>query len=158
MTMDIVTATADQPTDDVTEPPAELSSDAPQMISIGLDHLGLTESSSAQQSPHFSSHIAPPSASSTPSGPAGDGALGRARYLPGRSPSPPAQNKPPRYPPDARRHGIERTVILEIEIHETGKVSSLTVGQSSGHAILDDAALDAVRKWTFEPSIAGAKL
>lgn len=55
------------------------------------------------------------------------------------------------YPAQAKAQGIEGTVILEILIDETGKVRSAKLIQGVG-AGLDEAALEAIRSFEFEPA------
>jgi protein TonB len=40
-------------------------------------------------------------------------------------------------------------------IDANGRVDDLTLLKSSGHSVLDRAALSAVRKWLFEPGTEG---
>lgn len=61
-------------------------------------------------------------------------------------------NKPPDYPREARRKGWEGRVVLSVLISREGRVVSLNVIESSGHGILDQASLIAVRQWLFEPA------
>jgi protein TonB len=61
------------------------------------------------------------------------------------------QNASPPYPRRARRLGYEGLVMLKVLINENGRVDDLTVIQSSGHGVLDRAALSAVKNWLFEP-------
>lgn len=61
--------------------------------------------------------------------------------------------KPPRYPIESRRKKEQGTVVLSLVLGLDGQVSSISVSRSSGFARLDDAALDAVRKWRWEPMI-----
>lgn len=65
------------------------------------------------------------------------------------------QNTSPPYPRKARRMGYEGIVMLKVLINEKGRVDDLTVLKSSGHTVLDRAALSAVRKWLFEPGTEG---
>lgn len=65
-------------------------------------------------------------------------------------------NPEPEYPPLARRRGLEGTVVLEALVTPAGTVGGLLVHQSSGHALLDEAALQAVKGWRFEPGRRGA--
>ena len=65
------------------------------------------------------------------------------------------QNTSPPYPRKARRMGYEGVVMLKVLIDENGRVDDLTVLKSSGHTVLDRAALSAVRKWLFEPGTEG---
>lgn len=59
---------------------------------------------------------------------------------------------PPEYPASAREARIEGTVVLNTVIDEQGRVRNPTVGESSGNADLDRAAVDAVAQWTFQPA------
>ena len=56
----------------------------------------------------------------------------------------------PVYPEIARRMSISGTVKVEVVVSPNGSVkSSKIVG---GHPVLATAALDAVKKWKFEPA------
>ena len=55
------------------------------------------------------------------------------------------------YPPDARRRRQEGTVTVSMIVTETGEPVDLRILASAGR-ILDDAALQAVRTWRFEPA------
>ncbi len=50
------------------------------------------------------------------------------------------------YPDAARRDGLEGTVWLRFRIAPDGSVEQVEVDRSSGHALLDDAAITAVRR------------
>jgi protein TonB len=65
------------------------------------------------------------------------------------------RNPPPPYPRSARRQGLQGVVLLAVRVNERGRVESLHVVESSGHAVLDQAALKAVRDWRFRPARAG---
>lgn len=56
----------------------------------------------------------------------------------------------PVYPPIAQSARVEGIVIIEVIISETGEVTSAKILRSV--PLLDAAALDAVRKWRFEPA------
>jgi protein TonB len=62
------------------------------------------------------------------------------------------QNPAPPYPSEARRRGWEGTVLLIVEIRENGRPERVTIKESSGHSVLDNAALGAVGRWTFVPA------
>jgi protein TonB len=64
-------------------------------------------------------------------------------------------NPPPDYPPVARRRGLEGRTVLRVEVRPDGKAGRVSLRRSSGHGLLDDAALGAVSKWTFRPAQAG---
>lgn len=58
----------------------------------------------------------------------------------------------PRYPESARRRGIEGTVLLKMRITAQGRVEDVQVARSAGHPDLDESAIEAVRRWRFEPA------
>jgi len=51
-----------------------------------------------------------------------------------------------KYPPLAQRRGWEGTAEVLLQIAADGKVSSITLGKSSGRSVLDDEALNMVRR------------
>ncbi|OEF27609.1 energy transducer TonB [Vibrio rumoiensis] len=59
--------------------------------------------------------------------------------------------KKPRYPRLAQRKGIEGTATYEIWLDENGRQVKQSLISSSGAAMLDKAALDAIKKWKFSP-------
>lgn len=66
-------------------------------------------------------------------------------------------NQPPAYPRAARRAGWEGTVLVAVLVGADGGCRRATVAASSGHPVLDQAALEAVRGWRFSPALrAGA--
>ncbi|MEL7086482.1 MAG: energy transducer TonB, partial [Cyanobacteria bacterium J06597_1] len=62
---------------------------------------------------------------------------------------------PPDYPSEARRQGREGVVLVRAKVTVDGRVSEVIIAQSSGYGPFDEAALDAVRKWRFEPAQRG---
>jgi protein TonB len=66
-------------------------------------------------------------------------------------------NPPPDYPPRARRLGLEGEVLIRTRVLPNGESGELVLGQSSGYALLDQAALEAVRTWRFRPARHGDK-
>ena len=61
----------------------------------------------------------------------------------------------PSYPASAKRLGVQGTTLLRVQVLENGRVGGLEVEQSAGHPDLDQAAIDAVRRWRFEPARRG---
>lgn len=61
----------------------------------------------------------------------------------------------PRYPESARRTGIEGTALLKFLVQADGGVAGVTIKRSSGHVDLDHAAVQAIRRWRFEPARRG---
>ncbi|MET0534093.1 MAG: energy transducer TonB [Steroidobacter sp.] len=55
----------------------------------------------------------------------------------------------PMYPSASRRAGEEGTVRLKVLVDEKGRPRDVAVATSSGFARLDQAAMEAVRKWRF---------
>lgn len=60
---------------------------------------------------------------------------------------------PPNYPAESRRRRETGTVVLLVVIDEKGRVSAISVAESSGAERLDKAALNAVRNWRWSPMI-----
>ena len=50
------------------------------------------------------------------------------------------------YPPEAAASGIEGEVILLLTLAADGRLTNAEIARSSGHAVLDQAALDAARR------------
>jgi protein TonB len=64
-------------------------------------------------------------------------------------------NPRPAYPAPARRQGWEGTVRLRVRVTEDGRAGQVDIHRSSGYDPLDEAALDAVRRWRFTPAQRG---
>jgi TonB family protein len=62
------------------------------------------------------------------------------------------ENTPPVYPEIARVHGYEGIVLVSAEILPDGRVGNMKIRKSSGYAILDQSAIEAVKPWKFEPA------
>ena len=119
----------------------------------------------------------PDTGSSLPSDPdgelyAGSGGLGIAPPAPpppkpAPPPPPPApiiqakeganylKNPRPPYPSRALREGWEGTTVLKVQVSPAGKPSTIQVFKSSGRSVLDEAAQEAVKSWTFTPATQG---
>ena len=59
---------------------------------------------------------------------------------------------PPMYPRRAVELGQQGVVLLHAEVLPDGHPRDLKIVQSSGHRLLDVAAVAAVKTWQFEPS------
>lgn len=64
-------------------------------------------------------------------------------------------NPRPAYPPIARKLGLEGVVLLRVDVSARGAPEKIVIAQSSGAALLDEAALKAVQGWTFVPARRG---
>ena len=102
------------------------------------------------------------SGSQTASGGAGSGAGGGEGEETGSGggsaaeagfhPPQPLRDIHPQYPRSARRAGWEGLVRITALVDEAGVVRSAEVSSSSGHSVLDQAALDMVRQTLFDPA------
>jgi len=63
----------------------------------------------------------------------------------------------PSYPSSARRLGIQGMTTLRVYVGADGRVGDVVIHESAGHADLDSAAADAVKRWRFEPARRGAE-
>jgi len=63
-----------------------------------------------------------------------------------------AVNRPPVYPRRAVRRGLTGRVELLVRVGPDGRPAAVEVHRSSGHDVLDRAALEAVRTWEFRPA------
>ncbi len=50
------------------------------------------------------------------------------------------------YPPEAVSRGLEGEVVLLLTLTDSGQLALVEIARSSGHAVLDQAALDAARR------------
>jgi periplasmic protein TonB len=66
-------------------------------------------------------------------------------------------NKEPNYPVEAVRRAQQGSVILLIHVSPDGLAQGVDVEQSSGFAMLDDAARNAVEGWHFLPAVKDGK-
>ena len=53
------------------------------------------------------------------------------------------------YPPFARKQGLEGSGLFEIHINRDGSVGSVDTLRTTGHSILDAAAINAMKQWRF---------
>jgi TonB family protein len=65
------------------------------------------------------------------------------------------KNVAPVYPEAARAAGIRATVLVEMTVDETGKVTSASILRSI--PLLDQAAIDCVMQWEFLPALANGR-
>ena len=88
---------------------------------------------------------------------AGQGGSSAAPVHVGGDVKPPLKVKDvkPLYPPAARQMRTQGVVILEVTIGEEGKVKEVKVLKSL--ALLEGAAIDAVKQWEFKPTLINGK-
>src|SRR5438105_2809026 len=61
----------------------------------------------------------------------------------------PTKSMAPRYPEDARRAHVTGSVVMAVTIGKDGRIEKLQL--ISGHPMLSQAAMDAVRQWRYKP-------
>jgi protein TonB len=64
-------------------------------------------------------------------------------------------NPAPDYPAQALERGWQGTVLLRAHVLSAGRADQVEVVTSSGHDVLDDAAVEAVSNWRFVPARRG---
>lgn len=65
------------------------------------------------------------------------------------------RNRPPAYPWLAWLQGWEGLVLLQVRVEPDGHPAQVRIVHSSGHAMLDDVAQQAVSRWEFLPATRG---
>jgi protein TonB len=61
----------------------------------------------------------------------------------------------PNYPYEARRGAITGSGVARLTVNSAaGNVTDLRMAQSTGNAILDNATLEALKRWRFKPGVA----
>jgi len=76
-----------------------------------------------------------------------------------------SQNRPmqlvsgsgPVYPPDAKTRGIEGAVVVRYGVSLDGRVVNARVERADPEGVFEDAALDAVRSWRYNPALKDGK-
>ncbi len=119
------------------------------------------------QEAHTLASLPPQATKSVPSK-APEKASQHATAAAGTAPGSPARQKPltlavprydvspqPRYPRLAQKRGWEGETLLRVQVGIHGESLEVELEKSSGHKILDDSAIEAVRKWRFQPGRRG---
>ncbi|MDT7043914.1 energy transducer TonB [Candidatus Nitronereus thalassa] len=75
----------------------------------------------------------------------GVGTIGKSKVGLGRT-------LPPVYPRIAREAGWEGTVVVRVAVQPDGHPEKIEIRKSSGYPVLDEAAVEAVKKWQFSPA------
>jgi protein TonB len=66
------------------------------------------------------------------------------------------KNPEPIYPELARRRHQEGLVLLAVKVTAQGRTERVEIKKSSGFSLLDNAAVEAVRDWEFQPARIGS--
>jgi protein TonB len=110
--------------------------------------------------------VSPPAAAQTSAPPAAPVAAQPSAPTPAKEPGMPAtarntdadykaaylNNPRPAYPLLAIRQGAQGQVLLLVEVLTDGRAGRIELEKVSGHAMLDAAAINAVRAWRFTPA------
>lgn len=64
-------------------------------------------------------------------------------------------NAQPPYPDEARRQGVEATVVVKFVVTESGEVTNVTIVR--GHPMFDALVLSTVRGWRYKPAVADGR-
>ena len=59
----------------------------------------------------------------------------------------------PSYPPASRRAGEQGTAVFSVLVDPSGHPQQVKVQTSSGFERLDQAAMEAIRHWVFNPAV-----
>lgn len=65
-------------------------------------------------------------------------------------------NPRPAYPELALQEGWQGQVLLRVRVSPEGRATTISVQRSSGQRVLDEAAIQAVRGWSFVPARQGS--
>lgn len=159
-------------------PPPPPPPPAPKMASRAAPPLGSKQEAPPTELPKSAAEEGDPN-NAKAEGPAGEGdpngvvgGTGRGGYAPkpvetapSAPPAPPAppmqvaevstapvpvEKSMPGYPEEARKQGIEATIVVKFVVGEEGQVEDLKI--LKGHPLFDDVVLSIVRKWTFRPA------
>jgi TonB family protein len=76
----------------------------------------------------------------------GDSGTGSPRY---------AENPKPPYPQEAKNKGYQGKVLLKVEVLPDGRSGDVELKESCGYDVLDQSALETVKKWRFAPAMKG---
>lgn len=66
-----------------------------------------------------------------------------------------SKNPKPEYPAIARSREWQGKVLLRVQVNIDGLSESVQIAKSSGHDVLDESAMEAVKKWIFIPAKRG---
>ena len=130
--------------------PADVASDDQNASGLSLPRQGERAGLSTGDQPRILEPVAPVA----PSPPSPAMPPRNSPAMAGNSTSPVPISRPsPVYPQEAMRQGIGGTVRVQVSVAPDGSVERMDVAQSSGNRYLDRAAMNAVRRWRFNPAM-----
>lgn len=66
------------------------------------------------------------------------------------------RNPAPAYPEQSRKNREEGVVLLAVDVDAAGRPKEIHIKNGSGYTLLDESALNTVRRWKFEPAKIGS--
>lgn len=129
---------------------------APPPVKAPPSERAVTAPRTEQTAPRDQVKQSPPSAAEpVQSAPAPQAQTAPAPVIPPRTDASHLNNPEPNYPPVSRRMGEEGQVLLDVHIQPDGSVDDVKLKRSSGFPRLDEAAVQAVRRWRYVPARRG---
>jgi len=132
-------------------PPPPATAPEPPVISSTSKVISASATALPRPQSGKSAASRPPGRSSSPANTAGNSGRTAGKGSDARPLA--SKNAPPRYPEMARRSGWQGVVLVRVTVLPDGRVGSASIFRGSGYAILDQSALDAVRRWLFQPKM-----
>ena len=108
-----------------------------------------------QPTPSMEQTSAPTTATSLPAAEPASKAIDTQTYQSPNFNAAYLNNPAPDYPSISRREGEQGLVLLRVQVTANGTAASVELQTSSGSTRLDQAALEAVKKWRFVPAKRG---
>jgi len=133
--------------------PATVSAMAPVQVQAPVPTPAATQTSAQAAAPAATPVAAPAAAQpSAPTPAAEPGMPATARNTDADYKAAYLNNPRPAYPLLAIRQGAQGQVLLLVEVLPDGRAGRIELEKFSGHAMLDAAAMNAVRAWRFTPA------
>jgi len=147
-----------EPVPDAATPPPDMAT-PPPMLSLEQNAMPAPYSIPVPKHapPHPARHPKSSIPHAAPGGAAGLAGAG-SHGAPGTGPGTLAHylsDPKPDYPELARQMRQQGVVELSVVVDAAGSVAEVSISRSSGYPMLDQAAVQAVRRWRFEPARAG---
>lgn len=127
--------------------PADVASEDPNSSGLRRPDPAQGERSAATSPPRI---IEPPPPAPVPEAPVAPAAP--VAVASGSGTPVPISQQAPRYPREALRRNVGGTVRVRVTVAIDGSVDRLELAESSGDRYLDRAAMEAVRRWRFQPA------